>query len=67
MKELVGKLVSQANIDEATATKVINVVKDFLGDKLPGPIGNQVASALDGVKGDQVEDALDSVKGLFGK
>jgi len=67
MKELVAKLVKDVDIDEATAKKVINVVKDFLDDKLPGPIGTQVSKVLDGVEGDQIEDALDGVKGLFGK
>jgi hypothetical protein len=67
MKELIGNLVKQADIDESTAEKVLDVVKDFLGDKLPGPMASQVTNILDGVDGEQVSDALDSVKGLFGK
>ena len=67
MKELVNTLIKQANIDEATALKVIGVVKTYLGDKLPGPIGDQVKNALDGLGGDQVNDALDAVKGFFNK
>lgn len=67
MKDLIANLVSQADIDEATALKVIGVVKDFLDDKLPSPIDKQVVKVLEGVDGDQVDDALDAVKGLFGK
>jgi hypothetical protein len=67
MKELISNLVKQADIDEATALKVINVVKDFLDDKLPSPIDKQVVKVLEGIDGNQAEDALDSVKGLFGK
>lgn len=67
MKELIAKLVSQADIDEATALKVIGVVKNFLDDKLPSPIDKQVANLIDGIDGKQVDSALASVKGLFGK
>ncbi|MDA3847706.1 MAG: hypothetical protein PF505_14400 [Vallitaleaceae bacterium] len=67
MKELIAKLVKDVDIDEATAKKVVIVVKDFLDDKLPGPISAQVNNALDGVGSDQIDGALDGVKGLFGK
>lgn len=67
MKELITNLISQADIDEATALKVIGIVKDFLDDKLPSPIDKQVVKVLEGLDGDQVDDALDTVKGLFGK
>ena len=67
MKELIANLVNQADIDEATALKVIGVVKDFLDDKLPSPIDKQVVNVLEGLDGEQVDSALDAVKGLFGK
>ncbi len=67
MKELISKLVNQADIDEATAKKVISVLKDFLDDKLPGPIVDQVSKVLDGIDADDMDNALDSIKGLFGK
>lgn len=67
MKELISNLVNKADIDEATALKVIGVVKDFLDDKLPSPIDKQVVKVLEGLDGGQVDGALDAVKGLFGK
>jgi hypothetical protein len=67
MKELVAKLVKDANVDEGTAKKVIGVVKDFLDDKLPSPIDTQVSKVLSGVDSDQINDTLSSAKGLFGK
>jgi len=67
MKELVAKLVKDVDINEATAKKVIGVVKDFLDDKLPSPIGKQVTNVLDGVDADDLGDAVDGIKGLFGK
>lgn len=67
MKELIDKLVGEAEVDEATAKKIVGVVKNFLDDKLPSPIDKQVAKVLDGVETDQVNDALDVAKGLFGK
>jgi len=67
MNDLVKKLVGQANIDEATAKKVIAVVKDFLDDKLPSPIDKKVADVLDGIDADDVGNILGKAKGLFGK
>lgn len=67
MEELILKLVEQAEIDDATAEKVIEVVKEFLSDKLPSPIDKTVEKYLDGVDGDDLGDALDIAKGLFGK
>lgn len=66
MNPLIQKLIDQANIDEATATKVLGVVSDFLDDKLPSPIDQAVSKALSGVDADDVEGALDKAKGLFG-
>lgn len=67
MNDLVANLMKNADLDEAAAEKVIGVVKDFVEDKLPGPIASQVTNVLDGVDADDVGDALDAVKGLFGK
>ncbi len=67
MNELVKKLVGQANIDEATAKKVIAVVKDFLDDKLPSPIDKKVADVLEGIDAEDVGNILGKAKGLFGK
>ena len=67
MRELIHTLISKANIDEATAVKVIDVVKNFLEDKLPSPIDDQVSKILDGVESDQINDGLNAVKGFFKK
>lgn len=67
MNELIKNLVGQANIDEATAKKVIEVVKNFLDDKLPSPIDKKVANVLDGVDAADVGNILGKAKGLFGK
>lgn len=65
MKELIEKLVDQANIDEAAAEKVVEVVKGFLQDKLPEPIDSQVTKVLDGLDLEDAGDVLGKIKGLF--
>jgi len=67
MNPLVAKLIKDANIDEATAGKVVGVVADFLDDKLPSPIDKAVSKALGDLDADDIDGALDAVKGLFGK
>ncbi len=67
MNALIEKLINDAEIDEATAKKVIAVVADFLDDKLPSPIDKQVTKVLKDVDADDIEGALGAVKGLFGK
>ena len=67
MNELVQKLMGNANIDEATAKKVIAIVKEFLDDKLPSPIDKKVANVLDGIDAEDVGNILGKAKGLFGK
>ena len=67
MQELIANLMSQANLDEAGAKKVINIVKDFLEDKLPSPIDDQVTKVLEGLDVDDVVGMLGKAKGLFGK
>lgn len=67
MKELITNLMSQANLDEAGAEKVIAVVKNFLDDKLPSPIDSQVRKVLDGLDIDDASGILGKAKGLFGK
>jgi len=66
MNPLVQKLIDQADIDEATAGKVVGVVADFLDEKLPSPIDKAVSKALGDLDSDDLDGALDAVKGLFG-
>jgi len=67
MKELISKLVDEAGIEEKLAEKVIGVVKDFLEDKLPGPVAEQVSKVLEGKDIGDVEGLMGKAKGLFGK
>lgn len=70
MNEIIQKLMSQANLDETTAKKAVEVVKNFLKDKLPDSIEGQVTGLLDNVNTENaanvVEDLVDKAKGLFG-
>lgn len=64
MKELIGKLVEKADLSEEQAAKVADVVKEFLGDKLPEAIKAPVMGAL---TGENVDQAADLATGLLGK
>lgn len=64
MKELVAKLVSQADLSEDQAKKVADVVRNFLSEKLPAPLKGPVDSAL---TGENVDSALEQAKGMLGK
>jgi hypothetical protein len=63
MKALIGELIQKADLSEAQAQKVAEVVKGFLGSRLPDAIKGPVESAL---TGDHVDDALDTAKNLLG-
>ena len=64
MKELVSRLVVQADLSEEQANKVAEVVRGFLQEKLPESIQGPVMGAL---TGDNVDSAADAVKGALGK
>jgi hypothetical protein len=64
MKALIGELVQKADLSEAQAAKVAEVVKGFLGSRLPDAIRGPVESAL---TGDNVDDAVDAAKNMLGK
>lgn len=64
MKELISRLVSQANINEEQAKKAADVVRGFLSEKLPEPLKGPVESALTGAA---VSGAVDQIKGMAGK
>jgi len=64
MKELISQLVSKADISEAQAAKVAEVVRGFLASKLPEVLRGPVDSAL---TGEAVDGAVDQAKGLIGK
>jgi hypothetical protein len=64
MKELISQLVAKADLDEAQATKVAEVVRGFLASKLPDALRGPVESAL---TGQNVDSAVDQARGLIGK
>jgi hypothetical protein len=64
MKELISQLVSQADLSEAQATKVAEVVRSFLTSRLPDVLRGPVENAL---TGQAVDSAVDQAKGMLGK
>jgi hypothetical protein len=64
MKELVSQLVAKADLSEAQASKVAEVVRSFLASKLPESLRGPVEGAL---TGQAVDSGLDQLKGLAGK
>jgi hypothetical protein len=64
MKELITQLVAHADLSEAQAAKVAEVVRSFLTSRLPEVLRGPVESAL---TGETVDNAVDQAKGLLGK
>jgi proline dehydrogenase len=64
MQELISQLVAKADLSEAQAAKVAEVVRGFLSTKLPEPLRGPVESYL---TGQNVDSAVDQAKGLLGK
>jgi hypothetical protein len=64
MNELISQLVSKADLNEAQAAKVADVVRGFLASKLPDSLRSVVDGAL---TSENVDNALDQAKGLLGK
>lgn len=63
MKELIQNLVDKADLTPEQAAKVAEVVRNFLGERLPEPIKGPVTAWL---SGDKVETAVDKAKDLLG-
>ena len=64
MKELIAQVVAKADLNEAQATKVAEVVRQFLGSKLPEALRGPVEGAL---TGQNVDSAVDQAKGFINK
>jgi uncharacterized protein (DUF2267 family) len=64
MEELIKTVAAKAGINDDQAKAAIEAVLEQVTDKLPGPIGEQVASALGGEGGGGL---MDSAKGLLGR
>lgn len=58
MEELIKKLQEGAGLGEDAARKVVGIVSEFMKEKLPGNLGDQITGVLGGGL-DQVGDLAD--------
>lgn len=65
MEELVALVVEKTGLSEKQAEMVVEVVLDFIKDKLPPAIGGQIDNLLEGEGG--LGDVAGALGGLFGK
>ena len=68
MDQLIKQVTARAGISEKPAEQAVEVVVDFLKERLPAPIGGQLEALLggDGDSG-QAENLLSGLGGLLGK
>ena len=64
MDELVKLVAEKTGLSEAMARTAVNVVLDYVKDKLPAPIAGQLDNLLDG--GGDLGDIASTLGGLFG-
>lgn len=67
MDELIKQIQEKTGLPVDKAQDVIETVVDFVADKLPGPIGDQVRGFLDGDDNEAKADDGDSDGGLMDK
>jgi uncharacterized protein (DUF2267 family) len=65
MDELIKNVAKQANISPEQAKAAVNSVLDFLKDKLPAPVVDQIKAALSGEQVD-VSAVTNALGGLVG-
>jgi hypothetical protein len=63
MKALIAELIQKADLSSDQAAKVAEVIKSFIGSKLPDALRGPVEAALTGEK---VDDAVGQAKSLLG-
>jgi uncharacterized protein (DUF2267 family) len=63
MDELIQKVQLRAGIDESQASAAVNTVVDFLKDRLPEPIADQVEGALS----DEAGSPMEKVGSMLGR
>ena len=64
MKEMISTLIAKADLSPEQASKVADVVRQFLKDELPDAMEGPVLAAL---SGDNVDDAVGKAKDMFSK
>ena len=64
MNELIEQLKSRVGLDDDKAHSAVQTVLEFLKQRLPGPVSNQLDSV---VSGGGVEGMKEKVGGIFGK
>jgi hypothetical protein len=68
MDELINLVSEKAGISESQAKTAVTTVVDYLKDKLPSPIDQQVDSVLaGGASGGSATDLTKGLGGMFGK
>jgi nucleoid DNA-binding protein len=65
MDELIKNITQQANISPDQAKTAVDTVLDFLKDKLPAPVVDQIKAALSGQQVD-ASGITNALGGLFG-
>ena len=63
MDELVELIVKKTGIPKAQAEQAVEVVFDFLKERLPAPVANTLENALEG---NSADDLLGGIMGMLG-
>jgi uncharacterized protein (DUF2267 family) len=64
MDELIQQLKSRVGLDDNKAHSAVQTVLEFLKQRLPGPVANQLDSAI---SGGGINAVKDKAEGIFGK
>jgi hypothetical protein len=67
MDALVELVVEKTGISDAQARKAVETILDFLKEKLPSPIGDNLDNLLEGADNLDLDKGLDLLGGLLGK
>jgi hypothetical protein len=69
MNDIIQRLIEKTGLPEDKARIAVDTVVNFLKEKLPGPVANQIDSLIAGDSGmsGKAGDMAASLGGLFGK
>jgi hypothetical protein len=69
MNEIIQRLVEKVGLSEEQATSAVNMVVQFLDERLPGPVASQIDSLMSGSGGiaDKLGGMGAGLGGMFGK